>query len=107
MDVEATCKLRERRAHRRAQIADRWRRRVMRDLKRREIERKNQKEAPQRIGTMGLDTREENGTAVEVQWVHGSPATREREIVTSEDNEKMQLEESSDDEWHSVMQRMF
>ena len=66
MDVEAACKLRERRVHRRAQIADRWRRRVMRDLKRREIERKNQKEAPQRTGTMGLDTREEDGTAVEV-----------------------------------------
>ena len=56
---------------------------------------------------MGLDTREENGTVVEVQWVHGSPATREREIMTSEDNGKMQPEESSDDEWHGVMQRMF
>ena len=89
MDVEAACKLWERRAHRRAQIADRWRRRVMRDLKRREIERKNQKEAPQRIGVMGLDAREEDGTTVEVQWVHGSSATREREIMTSEDNGKM------------------
>ena len=106
MDVEAACKLRERRAHRRAQIADRWRRRVMRDLKRREIERKNQKEVPQRIGSMDLDTWEEDGTVVEVQWVHGSPATREREMVTSEDDEKMQPEESSDDEWHGVMQRM-
>ena len=75
MDAEAACKLRELRAHRRAQIADRWRRRVMRDLKRREIERKNQKEVPQRTGVMGLDTRKEDGTAVEVQWVHGSPAT--------------------------------
>ena len=32
---------------------------------------------------------------------------REREIVTSKDNGKMQPEESSDDEWHEVMQRMF
>ena len=47
---------------------------------------------------MGLDTREEDETTVEVQWVHGSPVTREREIVTSEDNGKMQPEESSDDE---------
>ena len=107
MDDKAARRLRERRAHRLAQIADRWRRRVMRDLKRREIERKNQKEAPQRIGIMHLDTREEDGTAVEVQWVHGSPATRGREMVTNEDDEKMQPEESSDDEWHGVMQWMF
>ena len=66
MDAEATRMFRERRAHRRAQIADRWRRRVMRYLKRREIERKNQKEAPQRTRVMGLDTRKEDGTVVEV-----------------------------------------
>ena len=107
MDVEAACKLRESRAHRRAQIADRWRRRVMRDLKRREIEKKNQKEAPQRTRTMGLDTRTGDGTAADVQWVHGSPTTRERAVTTSKDNEKMQPEESSDDEWHDVMQQMF
>ena len=75
MDAEAAHKLRERRAHRRAQITDRWRKRVMQDLNRREAARKNQKEAPQRIGIMDLDTWEEDGTAVEVQWVHGSPAT--------------------------------
>ena len=104
MDAEAACKVRELRAHRRAQIADRWRRRVMRDLKRREIERKNQKEAPQRTRTMGLDTRKGDGTTTKVQWVRGSPATREREVATSKDNGKMQPEESSDDEWHGVMQ---
>ena len=79
----------------------------MRDLKRREIERRNQKEAPQKTRTMGLDTRTGDGTTADVQWVHGSPATREREVTTSEDNGKMQPEESSDDEWHSVMQQMF
>ena len=56
---------------------------------------------------MDLDTQEEDGTVVEVRRVHGSPAMREREMVTSEDDEKMQPEESSDDEWHGVMQRMF
>ena len=56
---------------------------------------------------MDLDTRMGDGTTADVQWVHGSPATREREVMTSEDNGKMQPEESSDDEWHSVMQQMF
>ena len=56
---------------------------------------------------MGLDTRKGDGIAAKVQWVHGSPAMQEREVMTSEDNGKMQPEESSDDEWHDEMQRMF
>ena len=47
MDVETANRLRERRAHRRAQIAERWRERVMKELKRQESGRKNKEEAPQ------------------------------------------------------------
>ena len=78
MDAKATRRLRERPAHRQAQIADRWRERVMRELRRRGNDRKNQEEAPQRIGIMDTqaDTLEREGTIVGVRWVHGSPARR-------------------------------
>ena len=103
MDAETARRLRKRRAHRRVHIADRWRKRVMRDLKRRETDRKNQKEAPQRIGIMDVDTWEKEGTIVGVRRVHGSLAKRERETVTDEDDAGMQPDESSDGEWYVMM----
>ena len=105
MDVEAARRLRERRAHQRARIADRWRERMMRELKRRESNRKNQEEAPQRIGIMDTQayTLEREGTTVGVQQVHGSPAKRERETTIGEDDAGVQPEESSDGEWYIMM----
>ena len=52
MDVETARRLRERRAHRRAQLAERWRERVMRELKRQGSSQKDKKEAPQEIVDM-------------------------------------------------------
>ena len=39
--------------------------------------------------------------------MHGSPARRERETTTDEDDAGVQLEESSDGERYVVMQRLF
>ena len=66
MDVEVARRLRERRAHQKAQIANRWQERVMRELKRREDNRKNQEEAPQRMGMMDTqaETVEREATTV-------------------------------------------
>ena len=52
MDAETAKRLRERRAHWRAQIADKWRERVMRELKWRGSSQKDKEELPQRIVDM-------------------------------------------------------
>ena len=56
---------------------------------------------------MDADTQEGEGITVGVRRVHGSPAKRERETVTDEDDAGMQLDESSDGEWFVAMQRLF
>ena len=46
MDVETYNRLRERHAHRRAQIVEKWRERVIKELKRQESCQKGKEEVP-------------------------------------------------------------
>ena len=69
MDIETSNRLRERRAHHRAQIAERWRERVMKELKRQESGQNKKEEVPQmtkgmegQVGPHGI------GGAVKEVW---------------------------------------
>ena len=49
MDVGTSSRLRERRAHRRAQIAEKWRERAIREFEKQEKNRQNKEKASQMI----------------------------------------------------------
>ena len=76
MDSRTSSRLREQRAHQRAQIAEKWQERAMKEFENQEKNRQNKEKAPQMIeerecqmGSQGM-----GGTIKEVRKVYRSPA---------------------------------
>ena len=69
MDAKTSSRLRERRAHRRAQFAEKWRERVMKELERPERKIKDKEEVPQLTKELEGQTRSQEigGTTKEVR----------------------------------------
>ena len=76
MDFETANRLREQRAYRRAQIAERWQERVMRELKRQGSSQKGKEEAPQKMKGMEgqVGPQHIGGVTKEVQQMYRSLA---------------------------------